>query len=110
MTPAVRRSFAWCEKVARTKAANFYHAFRLLPRRQYRDMCALYSFLRVADDLADEPGELDHKRRQLDDWRHQLDLALLGSFRHPLYPAFADTIRTHGIPPEYLYAAIDGVA
>jgi 15-cis-phytoene synthase len=106
----VRRSFTWCERLARTKAANFYHAFRLLPRRQYRDMCALYSFLRVADDLSDEPGELDEKRRQLDDWRRQLDLALAGSYRHPLYPAFADTVHTHAIPPEYLHAAIDGVA
>lgn len=110
MTPTVRKSYAWCEKVARTKAANFYHAFRLLPRGQYRAMCALYAFLRVADDLADEPGEPEQKRAALDDWRRQLDLALAGSYRHPLYPAFADTVRAHAVPPEYLHAAIDGVA
>src|SRR3954469_20064723 len=98
MTPLVRRSYAYCEQIARTKAANFYHAFRLLPRRQYRAMCALYSFLRVADDLTDEPGEMSAKRRQLDDFRRRLDLALAGVYQHPLFPAFADTVHAHGIP------------
>ena len=32
MTPLVRRSYRYCEQIARTKAANFYPAFRLLPR------------------------------------------------------------------------------
>jgi phytoene synthase len=110
MTPLVRRSYAYCEQIARTKAANFHHAFRLLPRRQYRAMCALYSFLRVADDLTDEPGEPAEQRRRLDGYRRQLDHALTGIHEHPLMPALADTVHAQGIPPEYLYAALDGVA
>ncbi len=109
MTSPVRRSHRLCEQIARTKAANFYPAFLLLPRTQYQGMCALYAFLRVADDLSDEPGELDDKRRRLDAFRRSLDRALLGTFDHPLFPAFADTLWRFGIPPEYPHAALDGV-
>src|SRR2546423_4046225 len=87
----LRRSFRYCEQIARTKAANFYPAFRLLPGGQYRAMCALYAFLRIADDLSDEPGDVEDKRRSLDAYRRQLDLALCGEYHHPLYPALADT-------------------
>jgi len=103
-------SFAWCERLARREAANFYHAFRLLPRGQRLDMCALYAFLRVSDDLVDAPGPADDKRQRLDVWRQRLDRALAGDYSHPLHPAFHETVRTHAIPHEYLHAALDGVA
>jgi phytoene synthase len=109
MSDVVRRSYRYCEQIARTKAANFYPAFRLLPRGQYRSMCALYAFLRVADDLADEPGPVEEKRGLLDDYRRQLDRSLAGSASPPLFPALADTALRHHIPEEYLHAALDGV-
>lgn len=109
MSPQLRRSFAWCERLTRSRAGNFYPAFRLLPRRQCLDMCSLYAFLRVADDLTDEPGDADVKRLQLDTYRAQLDDALAGAYRHPLHAAFIDTVRLHNIPTEYLHAALDGV-
>jgi phytoene synthase len=110
MSPTLARSFAWCERVARREAANFYHAFQLLPRRQRLDMCALYAFLRVSDDLVDAPGPDEGKRRSLDDWRRQLDRALEGVPSHPLHRALCDTLHRHAIPHEYLHAALDGVA
>lgn len=109
MSPTLAESFAYCEQLARREAANFYHAFRLLPRRQRLDMCALYSFLRVSDDLTDEPGATEAKRAALADWRRRLDLALAGSYSHPLHAALHETVRCHGIPREYLHAALDGV-
>src|SRR5262245_58122965 len=110
MTPTLRRSYALCEQIARTKAANFYHAFRLLPRPQYLAMCALYTFLRVADDIADEPGDLDVNRRRIDHYREELDHTLTGRRSHPYLSACADTVHEHGIPVEYLYAALKGVS
>src|SRR5262249_19426417 len=80
-----------------------------LPRRQRLHTCALYSFLRVCDDLADGPGEVAAKRRQLDDWRRRLDRALAGSYSHPLHAAFHEAVVEHAIPPAYLHAALDGV-
>ena len=109
MSGLLRRSYRYCEQIARTKAANFYPAFCLLPRRQYRAMCALYAFLRLADDLSDEPGDLEQKRHNLADFRRQLDRALDGEAQDLLFPAFADTVRAHSIPRDYLHAALDGV-
>jgi phytoene synthase len=106
---SVARSFAYCERLARRAAANFYPAFRLLPADQRRGMCALYAFMRVADDLADEPGVLDAKRQALDAWRQQLGDALAGVYRHPLHPALHATLNRYGIPREHLDAVLDGV-
>ena len=103
------RSHAYCEGLARREAGNFYHAFRLLPIDQRRAMSALYSFLRVADDLADGPGPAEEKRGPLADWRRRLDEALEGVYSHPLHPAFHHAVRRFGVPPEYLHAVLDGV-
>jgi phytoene synthase len=72
-------------------------------------MDALYAFLRVTDDLADECGEVAAKRRRLAAWRAGLLAALAGTFTHPLHPALADTVRRFDIPPRLLLDVIDGV-
>lgn len=102
-------SYAWCERVARRQAGNFYHAFRLLPAAQRLAMCALYAFMRVADDLTDGPEEVAEKSLALDDWRRQLDAALAGVYYHPLHPAFHHTVEQYGIPRRYLDDVLDGV-
>jgi phytoene synthase len=103
------RSFAYCERLARRAAANFYHAFRLLPADQRRAMCALYAFMRVADDLADNPGSTEAKRAALDDWRRQLGDALDGVHHHPLHAALHRTVERYGLARAHLEAVLDGV-
>jgi phytoene synthase len=109
MTPALARSYAYCERLARREAGNFYAAFRVLPGPQRLAMCALYAFLRVADDLSDGPGEAAAKRAPLAAWRAGLHRALRGDYHHPLHPALHHAVRTHAIPPRYLEAVLDGV-
>lgn len=109
MKPNLARSYHYCDRLARRQAANFYPAFRLLPRDQRLAMCALYAFMRVADDLADEPGEPEAKRAALLDWGRRLDAALAGQYSHPLHAALHHTVATYRIPPEYLHAVIAGV-
>ncbi|MGL4554730.1 MAG: phytoene/squalene synthase family protein [Gemmataceae bacterium] len=99
------RSYGWCERVARRAAKNFYPAFRLLPPDQRRGMCALYAFLRVADDLADSDEPADDKRRALAELRDGLH----GDGRHPLLPALHDAMRRHRLPARLLDEALDGV-
>jgi phytoene synthase len=103
------RSFAYCEQLARRAAANFYHAFRLLPADQRRAMCALYAFMRVADDLADDPAPADAKRAALEDWRRQLRDALVGVYRHPVHAALHGTVERYGLARVHLEAVLDGV-
>lgn len=102
-------SYAWCERLTRRAAGNFYPAFRLLPADQRRGTCALYAFCRVCDDLSDEPGEADARRAALLDWRRALQAALEGEYTHPLHPALHDTVRRFAVPPRYLEEIIDGV-
>ncbi len=109
MDRTLSRSYAYCEQVARREAGNFYPAFRLLPRPQRRGMCALYAFLRIADDLSDGPGDGADKRRLLADWRRGLFESLQGHYRHRLHAALHHTVVSHHIPTEYLEDVLDGV-
>jgi phytoene synthase len=91
------------------KAGNFYHGFRLLPRAERLGTCALYAFLRVADDIADADVPAEQRRRSLRGWREQLSDALVGQFSHPLHAALEDTVKRFRIPTGYLELALDGV-
>jgi phytoene synthase len=109
MTPSLLRSYRFCETLARREAGNFYPAFRILPPPQRQSMCALYAFMRIADDLSDEPGPVAGKRAGLSAWRQGLDRACRGEFAHPIHEALVHTIHKHAIPREYLEAVLDGV-
>jgi phytoene synthase len=109
MTSDLAHSYAYCDRLARREAGNFYNGFRVLPRPQRLATCALYAFLRIADDLSDEPGEPGHKRTLLARWREGLDRALCGEYTHRVHPALHHAVRTYGVPRAYLDAALDGV-
>jgi phytoene synthase len=80
----------------------------LLPSAKADAMHALYAFLRVTDDLTDEPGDEATKRADLARWRCRLDAALADTPSHRCHVALAHTVRTFGIPPAYLHAVLDG--
>lgn len=101
-------SFAICQRITRQSRSNFSLAFRLLPPHKRRAMDALYAFMRITDDLADEPGEVAEKRLALSRWREALTAALRGDFAHPIHPALHDTALRFAIPPRFLFDAIDG--
>jgi phytoene synthase len=109
MNASLNRSYQFCELLARKEAGNFYHAFRVLPRPQRRAMCALYAFMRVADDLTDGPGTVPEKQEALAGWQLQLKAALHGNFQHSLHEALQHTVQTYAIPCRYLEDVLDGV-
>jgi len=106
---SLTHSFAACRRVTLSANSSFPHAFRLLPQRKRLAMDALYAFMRVTDDLADEPAELSQKQRKLAAWRAGLHSALAGEFTHPIHPALVDTVRRYAIPPQFLFDAIEGM-
>ena len=110
MSASLSRSYRFCEALTRREAGNFYPAFRLLPAPQPPVDSALYAFMRIADDVSDEPGPVDVKREQLRRWHDALHQALAGHYRHTALPALHDTVERHRIPPVYLEAVLDGVA
>ncbi|MGH9790079.1 MAG: presqualene diphosphate synthase HpnD [Candidatus Acidiferrales bacterium] len=100
-----------CRSLARRAARNFYCGFRLLPPAKRDALCALYAFMRRADDIADDAGALESKRANLAAWRAQLDRALAGdTTAHPVWPALADCVSRYAIPPRYLHHLISGTA
>src|SRR5215813_7329913 len=104
----IEKSYDHCCRVARRRARNFYYAFLLLSAQQRKAMCAIYAFMRYCDDLSDEPGATSAAIRR---WRTETEEALAGRFsEHPIWPAFHHTVRRFGIPHEYFYEMIAGVA
>jgi phytoene synthase len=106
----VEESYAWCVKVAREQAKNFYYSFLLLPRGKREAMCAIYAFMRYCDDLSDDEGIAD-RRGAIARWRRDLEAALAGrGGQHQLWPAFIDTVVCYNIPHQYFFDMIEGVS
>ena len=63
-----------CRVIAKREAKNFYYAFRVLPKPKMDAMCAVYAFMRKADDISDDESQTIEARRDametwLDEWR-----------------------------------------
>ena len=43
-----------CEYLTRTQARNFYYGLKLLPEPKRSAMFAIYAYMRLVDDIADE--------------------------------------------------------
>lgn len=101
-------SYAFCRRIARKRARNFYYSFLLLSHEQKNAMCAIYAFMRYCDDISECAGA---SREAIDQWRRDLDLAFAGEYTdNPLWPAFHDTVNRYGIPHQYFYEMIEGVS
>jgi phytoene synthase len=108
MNLALEQSYEYCQRIARSRAKNFYYSFLLLSAHQRKAMCAIYAFMRYCDDLSDEPGA---SRAAIERWRGEMEEALQGRFgEHPVWPAFHHTVRRFGIAHEYFREMISGVA
>jgi phytoene synthase len=95
-------SYEHCRRIARTAARNFYYGFALLPSAKRDALCALYAFMRHADDISDSVQELD-KTRRLTEWRNLMSRALEGDYGESrVLPALHHTVKQYGIPASYL--------
>jgi phytoene synthase len=57
----------------RAAGSSFYTAMRILPRAQREAMFEIYSFCRMVDDIADDPGPRAGRRERLQRWRTDID-------------------------------------
>lgn len=118
-TLPLRESYAYCHELMHTAARNFYFGMRLLPETKRQAMHALYSYMRLVDDITDNTpaandlsapaSKIDSRRQQLDQWRTDTHRALAGDTGgHPIWPAFHDMVRRFQIPAKVFDDAIDG--
>jgi phytoene synthase len=103
-------AYAACREIARREAKNFYYAFVALPKPRRDAICAIYAFMRKADDLADDES-LSHeeRRRRLDswlaDWR---GVCHGGDSSDPVFLAVRDATERFGIPLSLLDELVAG--
>src|SRR5512146_1753239 len=75
----LRAAYAVCRSIARAAAKNFYYGFLALPRYKRNALCALYAFMRQADDISDNPSvSIEGRRQALEDFSAKLHRVLIG--------------------------------
>lgn len=95
--------------VVRRSGTTFHWGMRLLPAQRRAAMYALYAFCREVDDIADEPGDIDHRRAQLGEWRTEIDRIYRGVPTQPIGRALAVSVIPYALPREEFLAIIDGM-
>jgi len=97
----VPQAFQFCEKLTRDHYENFPVASLLVPGDRRRYIYSIYSFARIADDYADEPGLTTAERMDsLTEWEEQLIDAYRGHAHHPVFIALRETVDRFEIPIE----------
>jgi phytoene synthase len=104
-------AYAACRAIAKREAKNFYYAFVALPVPRRNAICAVYAFMRQADDLADDESlSREERRRRLDAWLADWRGVCHGSdSSDPVFVAVRDAIERFAIPLSLLDELIDGV-
>ena len=102
-------AYAFCREVAKREAKNFYWSFRVLPRHKSDAMCAVYAFMRRADDLADDESKsIADRRKEMSAWLESWRASRLSPSADPVFLALADTQRRFNIPDSLLEELVAG--
>lgn len=129
MATSLDDSYALCRRHARKTAKNFYYSFLGLPPAQFRSMCALYSYMRICDDIGDDESvPVEARREHLALWEGTVRTYLNSTSSVPspfkgqetgqealfetglqVLPALRDVVERHSIPQQYLLDVIRGV-
>lgn len=105
----IETAYAVCRAIAKREAKNFYYSFIALPAHKRDAMCAIYAFMRHADDISDDESK-DHATRRSElarwtaAWRDGTDVA------DPVFVAVRDTQQRFDIPDDLLEQLIHGTA
>ncbi len=108
----IAEAYRVCRQTARREAKNFYYAFLALPEAKRNAICAVYAFMRFADDLSDDESVPHATRRMhldtwMEAWRHA---AAGGPTEDPVFLALNDARRRFLIPLDLLEQLVEGTA
>jgi phytoene synthase len=106
----IAEAYAVCRTIAQREAKNFYYSFRVLPVHKRNAMCAVYAFMRRADDISDDESQPMAKRREvmsqwLEAWRNARQS---GVSDDPVFLALNDTQKRFAIPDALLEDLVQG--
>jgi phytoene synthase len=112
MDARTAEAYRFCRDVAKREAQNFYWAFRVLPRHKSDAMCAVYAFMRRADDISDDESKtIEARRREMAEWLQAWRAsrpAGAASSQDPVFLALGHTQKQFGIPDELLEELVAG--
>jgi phytoene synthase len=106
---SIEAAYAACRAIAKREAKNFYYAFVALPAEKRDAMCAIYAFMRHADDISDDESK-DHATRRMElaqwteAWRDRTNA------KDIVFVAVRDTQQRFDIPDELLEQLVQGTA
>lgn len=103
-------AYGICRAIAKREAKNFYYAFVALPEPRRNAICAVYAFMRRADDLSDDETISRQQRlRNLEAWQSAWHHAAEGGkTSEPVFVAVRDAIERYSIPLSLLDDLIAG--
>lgn len=109
-SPALDEAYAICRAIAKREAKNFYYAFLALPAPRKNAICAIYAFMRKADDLADDESlPLTERRRRLESWLAAWrDASTTGVTADPVFLAVRHATLRFNIPLALLDELVAG--
>jgi 15-cis-phytoene synthase len=112
VTLSVEQAYAVCRQIARREAKNFYYAFVALPEAKRNAICAVYAFMRHADDLSDdETKSREERRTDLDRWLEAWHQAAQGGrTEDPVFIALRDAQSRFHITTQLLDQLVQGTA
>jgi 15-cis-phytoene synthase len=108
--PTLDESYAICRAIAKREAKNFYYSFVALPPARRNAICAIYAYMRKADDLSDDES-VSHaeRRRNLDEWLAAWhEASRCGASSDPVFIAVRDAVQRFNIPLSLLDELVAG--
>jgi len=108
--PTLDEAYAVCRAIARREAKNFYYSFVALPEPRRNAICAIYAFMRKADDLSDDESvSLDQRRILMNEWLESWHHARAGAATSdPVFVAVRDAATRFRIPYSLLDELVAG--
>jgi phytoene synthase len=110
VSPPLDEAYAICRAIAKREAKNFYYSFVALPPPRRNAICAIYAFMRKADDLSDDESlPREERHRQLDGWLAAWHAARSGGATNdPVFVAVRDAAALFSIPFSLLDELVAG--
>ena len=96
-------------QIVRAAGTSFYRGMRVLPADRRHAMYAIYAFCRIVDDIADDDGSLEEKRRALAAWRETIAGLYQGRSNDAVTRVLALAIPRFQLRAEDFIAIIDGM-
>jgi len=106
----IAEAYTVCREIAKREAKNFYYSFRVLPQHKSDAMCAIYAFMRRADDIADDESmPIEQRRIEMARWVEAWRAARSGApTDDPVFLALNDSQQRFGISDTLLEELVQG--